>query len=442
MLLLLLVLAVDYADRALIGALGPTLKSTFQLGNVELGLLAASFSIVGAIAAIPLGLLTDRVKRTMLLALSLVAWAGALALTGAAVSFAMLFGARLLLGIVSATTGPTVPSLTGDLVRAGRRARALGFIDSGQLIGSGIGLLLAAVVVSFLSFRWCFWLLGIAGLGLAVAFWRLREPTRTGAAGPAGNGQAEGRQSRVQELVREKGIKPSRRAILKEDAREMSVWHAARYVVRVRTDLVVLIARAIGDYFLAAIGIFGVVFATRQYGLSQQGADIAILGLGVGAIAGVLLVGRVADILLRRGWLRSRIWLGAAGYLLAPLPLWPAFLTHSVAIALPLFALGAFLLAGAQPPLDAVRVDVVVPRLRGRAESIRTVLRAAAEGGAPLVFGLLSARLAGGGQAGLQLTFLLTLPLLVVNGLILLIALRTYPPDVAAALASTEQSSP
>jgi MFS family permease len=174
MVLLLLVLVVDYADRTLIGALGPTLQRVFHIGNTELGFLAAAFSAVGAVATIPLGMLVDRLKRTWLLALSLVVWAAAMGATRAAVSFAMLFAARLLLGAVSATTGPTIPSLTGDFVRAGRRAKALGFIDSGQLIGTGIGFLLAALVTSFLSFRWCFWLLGMGGAGLAVASWRPR----------------------------------------------------------------------------------------------------------------------------------------------------------------------------------------------------------------------------------------------------------------------------
>ena len=238
-------------------------------------------------------------------------------------------------------------------------------------------------------------------------------------------------------------MQPNPRAVQTEESpRQMSIGDAAVYVVRVRTDVVVLLARAIGDYFLAGVSIFGVVFATQQYHISQQGADLAVLVLGVGALAGVLLVGRTADILLRRGHLNSRIWLGTLGYLLAPLPLLPAILTHSLAVAVPLFTLGAFFLAGAGPPLDAVRVDVIVPRLRGRAEAIRQVLRTAAEGGAPAIFGLLAAHLAGGGHSGLRLAFLVTLPVLLVSGLVLLIALRTYAPDVAAALASSERGAP
>jgi MFS family permease len=192
MTLLLLALVVDYADRTLIGALGPTLEHTFNLSHLQLGLLAAAFGLVSAVATAPIGLLTDRTNRTRLLAMSLVIWTVGMGLTGAAVSFTMLFGARLLLGVVSATTGPAVPSLTGDLVPARERARALGFIDSGQLIGSGVGFLLAAIVVAFLYFRWCFWLLGIAGAALAVAYWAAREPERTGPAGKTdGDGDKE-----------------------------------------------------------------------------------------------------------------------------------------------------------------------------------------------------------------------------------------------------------
>lgn len=82
-----------------------------------------------------------------------------------------------------------------------------------------------------------------------------------------------------------------------------------------------------------------------------------------------------------------------------------------------------------------MRLDVIVPRLRGRAESIRQVLRTMAEGGAPLIFGLFAGVVAGG-DAGLRVAFLITLPMLLANGLILLLALRTYGHDVAAALTS------
>ncbi|MGH2346384.1 MAG: MFS transporter, partial [Chloroflexota bacterium] len=183
-LLLLLVLALSYAEITLIGALGPTLERVFHFGDTTLGLLAATSNVVSAIATIPLGVLTDRTKRTILLAVCLALWAAGVGALGAAVSLAMFFAARLLLGGVAAVTGPAVPSLVGDLVPASQRARAFGLVESGQLVGGGLGFIMAAAITAFVSFRWCFWLLGVAGALLAVTFWRLPEPKRT-TAGPA-----------------------------------------------------------------------------------------------------------------------------------------------------------------------------------------------------------------------------------------------------------------
>jgi hypothetical protein len=94
---------------------------------------------------------------------------------------------------------------------------------------------------------WCFWLLGLGGAGLAVAARRTSEPERTRATGPtrvhdqdAGE-EGDGQKSRVQELVQEKGVEPNPRAVLTEESpHQMSIWDAALYVVRVRTDVVVL----------------------------------------------------------------------------------------------------------------------------------------------------------------------------------------------------------
>ena len=446
LVLLLLVFVVDYADRTLISSLGPTLKRVYSLTNTELGLLAAAFALVAVIVTIPLGILVDRIKRTLLFAVTLLIWAIAEVFVGAAVSFLMFFLVRLVLGAVAATTGPTTPSIVGDLVPAGERGRAFGITDSGTLIGVGVGFVLPVIVLSFLSFHWCFWLLAIAGAVLAFFFWRLPEPERTTAAGRARSrrrghkrrGEDEGL-SQAQEIVRDEGIAPSESALLKRPPDEMSIWDAAVYVLRVRTDVIVLIGRSVGDFFFQGIGTFAVVFATSWYGVSQGQADIAIFILGIGALIGVLVVGRLGDALIRRRHVNSRLWLGAAGYILAPAALFPAFLTHSLFLAMPLYALGAFFLAGAGPPLDAVRIDVLVPLLRGRAEAIRQVIRTLAEGGAPFLIGLLSDHLAGGGAHGLQVAFLITLPALIVTGLVLLIALRTYQPDIAATYVSTQE---
>lgn len=131
-----------------------------------------------------------------------------------------------------------------------------------------------------------------------------------------------------------------------------------------------------------------------------------------------------------------------------------AIISTSVVVALPLLIVGAALLGAPNPPLDAARLDIMHPRLWGRAEAVRTVLRSAGEAAAPVLFGYVSqyvfagpgSAAAGGtggsapggtgGEGGLEYTFLVFLIPLMIAGLLALTALRTYPRDVATASAS------
>ena len=105
------------------------------------------------------------------------------------------------------------------------------------------------------------------------------------------------------------------------------MWEAAKYVVRVRTDLITVLGRALGDSFLQGVATFMVVFVTGWYGLSQEGAYAAILGVGIGAIAGVLILGRTSDALLGRGWLHGRVLVEASANFAAAVVFFAAFST-------------------------------------------------------------------------------------------------------------------
>ncbi len=189
-----------------------------------------------------------------------------------------------------------------------------------------------------------------------------------------------------------------------------------------------LVASAAGSYYLAGASAFSVVFAVARYDVSTPVADLALLTLGLGGLGGILFGGRLSDSLARRGRGASRLRWSGVGYLLAALFWLPSLLVHSLPSALPFLLLGAVALAATIPALDAVRVDVVAPGLRGRVEAARTVVRVVAEGAAPLVFGLLAGA-QGGPDRGLQLAFLLALPGLVAAGLLLWAAARTHDAD-------------
>jgi predicted MFS family arabinose efflux permease len=434
------VMGFDYADRTLIGAMGPSLKHAFNLSNTGLGLLVTLVGVVGALATLPVGVLTDRWNRVRILTISLGLWTAAMVFVGADTSFLMLVAGRLLLGIVTASAGPTVPSLVGDTVRPRDRSKGLAWINMGQVAGTGLAYLVAAAATGFLSFRWGFWCLAIGSGLLTVEMLRVPEPKRRSSGGmPEERSRDEpgNDESVVAAIVRRRGIRPAEQSIVRTSPARMSLRQAAIYTFKVRTDVVVMVARSVADYFYAGVGTFAVVFATDQYSISEQQADMAVLSLGVGALAGLLVLAGLADGLLSRGVLNARIWVAAAGLAVAPLVLLPSFLTHELYIALPSIIGSTFFLVGSGPVLDAVRVDVLVPRLRGRGEAIREVFRSLAEGGAPLLFGVLSGLLAARGGEGLRLGFLVTLPTLPAAAGLLLVASRTYGPDIAAALEGT-----
>ncbi len=464
------VLAVSGADTGTISAVADNLERAFGVHNTQIGLLLTVVGLTGAAFTIPAGILADRTRRTWLLGGSIATWAVATVVASTATSYLWLLLARVALGVVTAVTGPAVASLTGDYFPAGDRARMYGLILGGDLAGSGIGYLVSGELSSLVGWRAAFWWLAVPTLALAWVVWRLPEPARGGASHIA-VGEEEIRDERdaaapavrdpggdskepslVERAIGRSDVAPRDDLVLREDPAAHSVWWAVRYVLRVRTNVVIIIASALGYFFFSGLRSYAVIFATGHYGISKPAATTLILVIGVGAIAGVYAGGRIADRLLRRGHIRARVIVPAFCLLaLAPV-LAPALTTRSVAIALPLLTVGAFLLGAPNPPLDAARLDIMHPRLWGRAEGVRTALRSLGEAAAPIVFGYVSQYVFGGpgsahgnggetsaGQAtGLEYTFLLFLIPLLAAGLLALAGLRTYPRDVATATASAE----
>ncbi len=147
-LILAAVLALNGADTGTISATTGNLEQAFHIGNAQIGLLLTVVALVGAVFTVPVGILTDRTTRTRLLAGSIAAWAAATALSRAATSYLWLLLARVFLGIVTATSGPTVASLTGDFFPAADRGRMYGLIISGELAGTGAGYVISGDIRS------------------------------------------------------------------------------------------------------------------------------------------------------------------------------------------------------------------------------------------------------------------------------------------------------
>jgi len=477
--LLACVLALDSADKATIGATATQLEAALHIGNTDIGLLAAVSTAVGAVATLPVGALTDRANRTRLLTAAIGVWSAAEVLSGASNSFLMLLLTRVALGAVVATAGPVVASLTGDLFPAAARGRIYGFILTGELLGAGVGFLVSGDAAAVLSWRYAFWILAVPGAVLAWAIWRrLPEPARGGQSRlqvgdehirsateveddhPAPDAEPDtaaeeqkppaADEGKIRQEVRDQDISPHENLVLHTDPTGMSLWSAARYVLSIRTNRVLIVSSALGYFFFSGLRTFAVVFLRDRFGVGQGVASTLLVAIGAGAILGVLITGRLGDRLIGAHHLTARPLVGGVAFLLAAALFLPGLLTTSLLVAAPLFFLAAAGIGGANPPLDAARLDLMHSRLWGRAEAVRTVLRSALEAIAPLLFGYVSTLFgahtsssgnptasSGGNGGGLDATFLIMLlPLLLAGLLLVLRARRTYPRDVATAAAS------
>src|SRR5438270_8954050 len=146
--------------------------------------------------------------------------------------------------------------------------------------------------------------------------------------------------------------------------------------------------------------------------------------LGIGAVFGILGGGFLSDRYLRRGIVNARVYVVAASSIVATIVLIPAFVSTTLSVTIPLFFLGGVFLTLPVAPAEALTSDVVVAQLRGRANAVRSAVRAISNSG-PLVVGALS------GPLGLRLAIVAIIPLYAVGGVIMLLAARHYPHDVA-----------
>jgi MFS family permease len=471
------VLALNGADSATIGAVAPQLEHALHIGNTKIGLLSSVALLVGAVFTIPVGLLVDRAKRMPLLAISVVLWSIASAVSGFAASYSGLLLSRLALGAVTASAGPAIASLTGDYFPARERGRIYAYILGGEIAGSAGGFIISGSVASLISWRAAFILLAIPGFFLARSLWRtVPEPLRGGQSrlqpgatdlvpgsrrGTAGAGNPEAEEDEApasdgdlaREAAEKRGIKPDPRLVLTEDPKQLSLPAAVRYILSIPTNVLLIFGSSLGYFFFAGLQTFALLFVRGHYHVGQATAELVLALLVVGALIGTLISGQLTDLMLRRGFLEARVWVPALCYFGAVALLIPGVIGSHLTPAVWFDVGGAALLSAANPPLDAARLDIMPAGLWGRAESTRTFLRSLAQAIAPLAFGGLADLIAGIAPAqapigthpgavspsiarGLEITFLIMLVTLAAAGVFLARSRNTYPQDVATAAAS------
>jgi len=353
---LFLVNVLNFYDRQALAVVIEPLRHEFHLTDTQLGGLVTMFTVVYALAGLPLGRLADTGSRKRLLAMGVAVWTGLTALGGLAVNYATLLATRLGVGIGEAVCTPAAASWIGDLVPVTQRARAM----AGFMMAVPIGLMLSSVVsgpvAQAYGWRAALWLAAAPGLVLAPALLRLTEPKRG-----IGKTSASG------------GFKPP------------AFWW-------------ITVSGALLNFVVYSFSTFLPAFLTRYHGLSVAQAGIWTgFGSGASGVLGGIAAGLSGDRIIRTRP-NGRMQLAAAASLLSALPAFAAIRLPAgdVAAAIALLMLAYGLLQTYYGLVYASIQDIVEPGARGIAMATYFVVMYL--GGAswgPLITGRLSDHFAG-----------------------------------------------
>ncbi len=301
---------------------------------------------------------------------------------------------------------------------AGSADGSAGVILAGEYVGAGVGFAVTGDIAA-LSWRAAFVILALPAFVLAVVVWRLREPERGGKGVLAHDSEPRPvletgettTETDAQRLAREQGFTPDPDLVIGPSAaRRMGLVNATRYVLRVRTNIVLIAASACGYYFLAGLQTFGLEFSKEQYGIDQALASSLLLLVGAGSLAGVLAGGALGDRLLKRGLLSARVLTPAVAAAVTTALFIPALLTRGVVTAVP-YLIARRASSSACRTRRSTRLGSTSCRRssggarRPSARCSRSLFIALA----PLLFGATSDYVFGGGRSGLQWTFAIML---------------------------------
>lgn len=407
---------VNYLDRLLIVAVAPTLKAHFHLTDRDIGFFSSAFLIVYTVAALPLGLLADRIARARIVAVGVAVWSVMSAATAFVRGFGGLVVTRVAVGIGEASYFPAGTALLSAYFPIEQRARAMSRWGAGQICGAALAFAISAALFRWLGedlgWRAAFLLTGAPGLALAALMWFVPD-TPPGARGAPLAG------------------KPRRQA-----ARQSLLGSGAqmRTALRIGTVRLGIALQALIYIVVTPLITFLLIYLRSSHGAFHLGAAHAATLSGgiivVGGLSGVLLGGRLAD------WLSQRVRGGrvlavCVGFSVA-IPCYSIMLlTGSLALFALMGTLAVLALNVPVGPLGAAMQDAIPPTLRGTTVGLALVLsHVLGDAWAPAAVGALSTAL---GEHTRLALLIIGLPALVLGAVAAGLGARVYARDVTRA---------
>lgn len=174
---------LDSVDNVMFVVFAPEIRESLGISSAAIAVVGALAGVMVSLAALPLGLLGDRQRRTTIAGVCTLVWAAAAGFLGTVQNLWQAVAVRVVAGIGKANEGPIQASLLIDAYPPAGRGRVLGLHRGGQPLGIVTGPLLAAAFAALIPaehepWRWAFVLLAVPAVLLGLAALRLPEPPR------------------------------------------------------------------------------------------------------------------------------------------------------------------------------------------------------------------------------------------------------------------------
>jgi MFS family permease len=351
--LLFAITVVNYIDRAAISYAIPLIQRQLGFSPAESGAILGAFGLGYAITTLLGGFAVDRYGPRIILTVAAILWSLSIGMTALATGVAMLYAARVLLGV---SEGPNFPALTGAVTHwlsPHERATALGNALLAVPLALAIGGPIVTQLLSWLDWRLTFAVLFVLSAAWVPLWYFLFRDS-----------PADSRYVNQSELDH---ILTSHEAVSKRPRAVLKSWPGMDVIAALLTNRTLLAnywAFFVFGYFLFFFMTWLPSYLERKYGLNLAAVGLFTVLPWLAAAFLLWLFGRWSDHLLATtGRLRiARSYLIAGSQFIAALAVVPVALTNDLTVAIAGITVAVAASMGANAAYYAVNVDIVPHR--------------------------------------------------------------------------------
>src|SRR6266850_1906468 len=365
--LLCLMYGITYIDRVNVSTAASAFQRDLHLNNTQVGLVFSAFAYPYLIFQIIGGWVSDRFGARRTLTVSAIIWALSTLLTGLVSGLGTMLAARVMLGFGEGATFPTATRAMSDWTAEIKRGFAQGITHSSARLGNALTPPLVAWLITLVTWRGSFILLGIISLAWAAAWvWYFRDDP----------GEHPGITPAELEVL-------PRYALRRERKKDPVPWRRLA-----RRMLPVTLVYFCYGWTLWLYIAWIPLFFLHSYSLDLKKSALFSGGVFFAGVVGDALGGIVSDCIYNKthDLNKARRNLVVLGFLCSLAFMVPILFLHNLAWAAICLSMAFFFAEFTIGPMWAIPMDIA-PRFSGSASGLMNTGSALAAIISPLIFG-------------------------------------------------------